>query len=245
VTNPAAVTNAYGSTARLVTERTTAVLLILTSTVVTVVSLSRHATVVKTPAQRFDELALPREVVPTGDADYLGSDRAPLAVIAFLDFACPYSRDFAQNTLPTLVREYVSTGRVQFIWREFPVHGVHPTGRLSAECAVCAGRQGKLTAVFDELFRVGPTLTVAGIQSLSKKGGLREPEFEQCVLSRGGLGRVVQDQTSGRAIGVYATPTFFIGTRAAGHSVAIKMRMTGSENVARFRQVLNDFMKQQ
>jgi protein-disulfide isomerase len=216
----------------------------VTSLVVIVVSLYRHATVVKTPAQRFDEVALPREPLPLGDADVLGSSHAPVAVIAFLDFACPHTRDFVEETLPSLVREYVSTGRVQFIWREFPIVGVHPTARFAAETAVCAGRQGKFTDVFDELFRVGPTLTPAGIPGLAKKGELREAEFAQCVLSRGGLGRVVQDQTSGRAIGVYATPTFFLGTRTSGDSVAVKVRITGSEDVSRFRQVLNGLTKQ-
>ena len=139
---------------------------------------------------------------------------------------------------------YVSPGRVQFIWREFPIRGVHPTAQRAAEYAVCAGQQGKFMNVFDQLFRVAPTLTPADIPELSKTGGLRESEFAQCVQSRGGRGRVVQDQTSGRAIGVYATPTFFLGTRANDGSVAVHARITGSEPVARFRQGLSSLTEQ-
>jgi hypothetical protein len=73
----------------------------------------------------------------------LGKNDAPITVIEFSDYQCPYCQRFFQTTLPALKTVYIETGKVRYVYRDFPLDQIHPYARKAAEAAHCAGEQGK------------------------------------------------------------------------------------------------------
>ena len=80
------------------------------------------------------------------DNPMLGAPEAPLTLIEFSDYQCPFCRRFAETTLPLLKRDYIETGKLRYVFRDFPLDRLHPQARKAAEAAHCAGDQGQYWA---------------------------------------------------------------------------------------------------
>lgn len=144
-----------------------------------------------------------------------GSPTAPVTVYEMSDFQCPYCRRFFLETFPTLEAEYVATGKVRWIFVNYPLVSLHPNAEPAAEVAMCGAKQGKFWQVHDLLFRNQPAwaplkapaeyfLTFADSASLDAKA------FEEC-LSTGATQAVVKsDAESAARTGANGTPTFYI-----------------------------------
>src|SRR2546427_10927732 len=81
-----------------------------------------------------------------------GRPDAPITVYEMSDFQCPYCREFALKTMPVLEREYVATGKIRFIYINFPLSNIHAHAVAAAVVAMCAAQQGKFWPVHDRLF---------------------------------------------------------------------------------------------
>ncbi|GBL36410.1 Na(+)/H(+) antiporter NhaA 2 [Anaerolineaceae bacterium] len=156
--------------------------------------------VVRRPVQRVQ--------VSADDDPSWGNADAPVTIIEFSDFQCPYCRVFYQTTLVTLLERYPK--QVRFVYRDFPLASIHPQATLAAEASQCAHAQGRFwefhNAVFANIDRLGPDL----YQSLAISMGLDKERFAACVNSREFSAEVEKDFNDARALGVTGTPTFFI-----------------------------------
>src|SRR5580704_11010299 len=81
----------------------------------------------------------------------LGSNDAPLTIVEFTDYQCPYCRQFESATLPDIRKKYIDTGKVRFVVRDFPLVTMHPDAMQAAEAAHCAGDQGQFLPMHDAL----------------------------------------------------------------------------------------------
>ena len=145
----------------------------------------------------------------------LGSPDAPLALIEFSDFSCPFCTRFALEVLPRLREEYIDTGKVRLFFLPLPVHG--DAARKEAEAALCAAEQGLFWTFHDAVFAYSdeeglpaefdPEL-VASI--LASVGG--DPErLRECLSSGAHAQEVGRIDEIARELGVTGTPTFFLG----------------------------------
>src|SRR4249919_3327944 len=82
-----------------------------------------------------------------------GVETAPITVYEMSDFQCPYCRRFALNTFPEIDRDYIATGKVRWVFINYPLTMIHPNAAVAAEVAICAARNGKFWEVHDLLFR--------------------------------------------------------------------------------------------
>lgn len=87
-----------------------------------------------------------------GDASYKGEYDAPVTLIEFSDYQCPYCRRHATTVMPTLIKKYVDTGKLRFVMREYPMRMIHRRALPASEAALCAGDQGRYWAMHDSLF---------------------------------------------------------------------------------------------
>jgi len=153
---------------------------------------------------------LPRDVT---QINTMGDPNAPVHIIEYGDFQCPYCLQFWTETEPLLIKEYVNTGKVYFEFRSFPLIG--PESVLAAEGAYCAGDQNKFWEYHDTLFtnwtgeNVGD-FTKEKLIKYAKALGLNVADFESCLSEEKHKGTVDQDQAKADTDGVQATPTFFI-----------------------------------
>jgi protein-disulfide isomerase len=111
------------------------------------------ATVPATPV--MVDVAAPTALVEVDDSPTLGDADAKVTIIEFSDYQCPYCKMFYDQTYPTLIKDYVDTGRVRYVFRDLPLSSIHPLAEVAARAAHCAGDQGGNEAYFkmhDALF---------------------------------------------------------------------------------------------
>ncbi len=143
----------------------------------------------------------------------LGSASAPLTITEYADFQCPFCGRFALTTKQDLIREYVNTGQVRLVFRQFPFLGEESW--LAAQASECAADQGQFWEYHDLLFQkwqgenVG-TYSPENLKSYAQELGLDSQEFAACLDSEQYRAAVEASRVMGITQGVRATPTFFI-----------------------------------
>lgn len=187
------------------------------------------------------EAPLPSRPVSLEGAHLRGSATAPVALLEYSEFQCPFCGQFARETLKDLEATYVDSGRVLLAFRHFPLSG-HDRAMPAAQAAECAGHVGSFWQMHDRLFANQHDLSQENLGRLASSLGIGPPEFATC------LDTVVQDVnadvTLGRALGVTGTPTFFVGTIGVDHRVTVTDRIAGARPANEFRAVLNKLLKQ-
>lgn len=180
---------------------------------------------------------LPTEPVPLEGAVTKGRPEAPVAILEFSDFQCPYCATFATNILPELDREFVQTGQVAFALRHLPLESIHPQAKAAAAAAVCAGQQGRFWEVHDALFR-NPRNLQAIIADVAVTTDVLDPAVHSACMPEFGAKAIEADARLARTLGVKGTPTFFIGTRTADNALLAMARLDGASSLDTFRQTI-------
>lgn len=154
--------------------------------------------------------------VSIDDDAVLGDKNAPVTIIEFSDFECPFCARFYQQTLPLIKENYIKTGKVKLVYRDFPL-SFHPNAQKAAEAAECAGEQGNYYEMHDLLFEKGVSGGVASFKQYAKDLGLDTTKFNECLDSGKFASEVQKDFQDGQNYGVSGTPTFFInGIKVVG-----------------------------
>jgi len=154
---------------------------------------------------------LPRAIT---DSNTMGDPNAPVHIVEYGDFQCPFCLRFWRDTEPQMIQEYVNTGKVYFEYHSVGAF-LGPESGWAAEGAYCAGDQGKFWEFHDTLFtnwsgeNVGD-FTKDKLVTYAKSLNLNMPEFESCLSEGKHAGTVDQDAAAAEAAGVRATPTLFI-----------------------------------
>jgi len=150
-------------------------------------------------------------VVTVAGSPVLGNRDTRVAIVEFTDFECPFCANYARGTYGQIVTEYVETGKVRYISRNFPLEPPHTDAGRAAEAALCAKDQGRYWEARDRFLGNQRALAVAGMPDHAAALGLDLPSFRQCFESRKYKAAVDRDFAEGRDLGVRGTPTFFIG----------------------------------
>jgi protein-disulfide isomerase len=154
-----------------------------------------------------------------GDVPSLGWPAAPVTVVEFSDYQCPFCQRFFLATLPALKKGYIDTGKVRYVFRDFPLDQIHPQARKAAEAAHCAGEQGKYWEMHDLLFGNQQALQLPKLSEHARALGLDGAGFDQCLTSGTHAARVNQGLTDGHPAGVRGTPGFVVAKTTPGDSV--------------------------
>jgi protein-disulfide isomerase len=144
----------------------------------------------------------------------IGADNAPVTMIEYASMTCGHCAAFHKETFPKLKTQYIDTGKVRFIFREFPLDPLAAGGFMLARCA---GNDNKdrYFALVDTLFHQQKDWVVQKplppLQGIAKQAGLSEQAFEQCLANQQVLDGIEQvRQRAADKLGVNSTPTFFI-----------------------------------
>jgi protein-disulfide isomerase len=140
-----------------------------------------------------------------------GGSQAPLTLIEFSDFRCSFCRKFWQDTLPTIDKKYIKTGKLRFIYRHLAILGA--PSMAAAQAAECAGAQGKFWEYHDKLFsRAGSPMAFsdASLKSYAKELKLKSGDFNQCLDSGKFRSKVEGESGVAAYLGIRGTPAFLI-----------------------------------
>jgi protein-disulfide isomerase len=157
-------------------------------------------------AESIIDLAVPVDE----DRDHIrGPRQAPVTVVEYGDFECPYCGQ-AEDTIRELLAGH---GDVRYVWRHLPLNDVHPQAQLAAEAAAAAAEQGKFWEMHDLLFAHQDALTVKHLLRYAGELGLDVDRFREDLREHAGAARVAEDVDSADLSGVSGTPTFFVNGR--------------------------------
>ncbi len=144
------------------------------------------------------------------EAPSFGPDDAPVRVVEFSDFECP----FCSRVVPTIEQIKETYGdKVRIEFRQFPLHSIHPNAQKAAEASLCAAEQGKFWEMHDAMFAQQRALGVEQLKEKAASLELDAEEFGQCLDSGRFAEAVTADLRAGSAAGVSGTPAFFINGR--------------------------------
>ena len=146
-----------------------------------------------------------------GDAPVLGAPEAPITIIEFTDYQCPYCQRFHLATFGLLKRDYIDTGKVKYVSRDLPLTEIHPHALRAAQAARCAGDQNQFWAFRDQLQRNGSALELTNLLDYAGKLNLDIPSFRACVEKEKYKNAVENDRRQATGSGVNATPSFLVG----------------------------------
>jgi len=169
------------------------------------------------------ELAKPG---PAGDI-VLGSDKAPVTMIEYASMTCPHCAHFSETTFPTLKKRYIDTGKVRFIFREFPFDKVAAAAFMLARCAGKDGGNDRYMAVVETLFAKQDQWVndhpLEPLENIAKQLGFSEDSFKACLTNQKVLNDIeaVRDRAVDK-LGVNSTPTFFINGKKIVGDVPIE-----------------------
>lgn len=182
----------------------------------------------------------PSEPVDLTSDSVEGSHSAPVAVMVFSDFQCPFCRSFARNTMPEVRRHYVETNKVQVVFRHFPLEQIHSQARRAAEVAACLSSDDGFARIHDVLF-AAPGIGEDVIAREATNAGLAPEDLARCVSGRG-RAQVESDLELARRIGIVATPTVLFGRRVAGGLLEVTRRIDGAVPFAQVRTIVDELL---
>jgi len=146
--------------------------------------------------------------VPTDDDPFIGPEDAPVTIIEFSDYQCPYCRRWTEQVEKKLLETYGD--KLRIVYRDFPLTSMHAEALPAAEAANCAGEQGKYWEYHDALFAMKYGLGQDAYIAYAKDLGLDVDKFTACMNEHRYRDEVLADREYALNLGVQSTPTFFV-----------------------------------
>lgn len=165
----------------------------------------------------------------TDDDSVTGSADAPVTIVEWSDFECPFCARFYEQTYKQIEKEYVDTGKVKLVFRDFPL-GFHANAQKAAEAAECAGEQGKFWEMHNVLFEKGVDGGASTFKKYAKELSLNSAEFDECLDSGRMASEIKKDMRDGAAAGITGTPGFIINGRL----------VSGAQPFESFKEIIED-----
>ena len=151
-------------------------------------------------------------------ANVLGRADAPVTLVEFTDLECPYCRAFHVGAFERLKREYIDTGKVRFVSRDFPLD-FHANARPAAQAVRCAGEQGKFWEMRHSVTLNASSLSPMTYDRLAGELGLDAPRFSACIAADRYQAEIERDMAEAMKVGVSGTPSFVLGATTPGATV--------------------------
>lgn len=169
----------------------------------------------------------------------VGKKDSEVILVEFGDFQCPFCRKHLLGTAQKIYREMVLTGKLRYVFLDFPLEEKHPLAAKAAVAARCAEEQEKYWEMRNVLYNNYKALQEIFLSEHAKKSGLDMTSFNQCLESNQYSNAIQQDIIIGKSLGVKATPTFFVGIKNGGKIDLIRI-IRGAQHYELFeKEILN------
>ncbi len=168
-----------------------------------------------------------RADVKVDGAPFKGPAKAPVTIVEYTDFHCPFCKQ-VQPTLTQLLSRY--SEKVKLVHKDYPIDSLHPAARKGHEAARCASEQGKFWPYNDLLYANAPKASSEDLKKYAKEVGLNLADFDKCFTSGKYKTAVQKDVEEGSRAGVTGTPAFFINGRL----------VSGAQPLENFARVIED-----
>jgi len=196
-----------------------------------------------TPSQAPPPTPTPPPPPPSGnppsedDDAFLGDENAPVTLIEFTDYQCPFCGRFYSQTLAQIKSDYVDTGKVKIVMRDYPL-GFHNNAQKASEATECAEEQQKFWEMHDKIFDNQSLIDVPSLKKYAGDLGLDQAAFDDCLDSGTYAQEVQDDMKDGQASGITGTPGFWIvGPDGKGE------KLSGAQPFASFQAAFDRYLQ--
>jgi protein-disulfide isomerase len=166
-----------------------------------------------------------------------GQPSAKVTIVAFSDYQCPHSAHFLAETYSEIDSDYILSGKVRYVFKNFPVEAIHPEAFRAHEAAACAGDQGKYWEMHDHLFANQAALAPDQLVAHAKWLGVNLDMFQKCLDNGTHTAMIRRDIEEGLRGGVQATPIFAIGLTERGSLRAMRV-IIGAQPYNAFKEAI-------
>jgi protein-disulfide isomerase len=174
-----------------------------------------------------------------------GKPDAKVTMIEFSDFQCPYCGRHYRETMPKIDKEYIQTGKVRYVFRDFPIDSLHPQSPKGHEAANCANDQGRYWQMWDALFSNAKQMSRDDLVARAKNIGLDVARFTQCLDSGKYTGKVNASIEEAVNLGASGTPIVFFGLTEPGSDTVKAVRvLRGAYPYDRFKATIDALLAQ-
>lgn len=169
----------------------------------------------------------------------IGAEEALVTLIEFSDYECPFCIRHFSQTMPEINEKLIETGRIQYVFRDFPIAQLHPEAVLAHQATRCAAEQGRFWELHVKMFSPAGTHTMDQIEAHARDAGIDIEPFRTCVTSGRTLPDVQQSVQTAARLGANGTPAFFLGIRdPETHRVRIVQPISGAVPYEEFERVV-------
>lgn len=179
-------------------------------------------------------------VLTTEGSAFKGNKDAKVTLIEFTDYQCPFCSRYTKDTFPEIDKEYIKSGKIRYVLREFPLESIHPLAFKAAEAAHCAGEQGKYWEIHDRFFADQKSIGAKDLPTHAQALGLDVSKFQACLDSGRHAKTVRKDMADGQLAGATGTPTFFVGITQPNGSVKVVNTLKGAQPFFPFKVALDN-----
>lgn len=169
----------------------------------------------------------------------LGKSDAPLTLVEFTDYECPFCKRFYDSTFQILKKNYIETGKLKFISRNMPLP-MHPHALKAAQATLCAGEQGQYWEMKETLFKNQNRLEVEAIAGYAKDMKLNGDAFKICMSDDNRLKGISDEANYINSLGVTGTPSFVLG-KSVGDSVEGR-KIVGAQPLEVFENAIKELL---
>lgn len=173
---------------------------------------------------------------------FMGSPDAPLVIVEFSDFECPFCGRFFRNTLPRIKKDYIDSGKLKYVFKDFPL-AFHKKAPKAAEASHCAGEENKYWEMHDLIFENQRQMDLPYLISYAEKLGLNVQNFEKCLEESRYAEGIKKDIAAGKSNGVTGTPSFILGIQNKQGEVEGKT-IRGAQPYATFKTAIDSMLKE-
>ncbi len=170
----------------------------------------------------------------------IGDPNAPITIIEFSDFQCPFCARFHIQTLPLILEEYIEQGKVKLVFRDFPIQSIHPNALPASVAAECANEQEKFKEVHDMLFdnqnkwnNQDTSDALSLFSQYATNIQFEQDTFDSCLTNGKYIDEIKKDLGDGREYGVSGTPGFFVGNDEIGY-----VELKGAQPFESFKKII-------
>jgi protein-disulfide isomerase len=178
-------------------------------------------------------------VLATG-ASVIGRANAPITLVEYTDYQCPYCYRFFKNTYPLLKKKYIDTGKLKLVIKDLPL-GFHAHAMKAAQAARCAGDQKKFLAMHEILYKNSKKLDIKYMPKYAQQAGLNVKSVNACLASNTHIAAINKEMAEAESVDVKGTPTFVLG-KTDGKSVYGK-KIVGAKSINDFERYIGELVK--
>lgn len=182
--------------------------------------------------------------VPTEGEPALGAATAKVTVMEVSDYHCPFCKRQTQQTFPQLRDEFINTGKVRYVFVDYPIAQLHPLAHRAHEAAACAGDQNKFWEMHDSLFTQPPSKSDSDLTGQANSLGLDMTKFSSCLSSGRHAGAIKASVSRMEQLGIAGTPMTLIGlTPAPGQPMKIVKYVYGAKPYSEFKDAIQSLLQ--